>query len=309
MRLFVTSLSVASVCAVSLFVAGCGGSAATDTNALKSSGSQGGPTMASLSRVCGTPEPTLNEVMETMKVDQRLGDNPASRAKIVEIDTYVHVIRSGTAVSQGNIPDSMIETQMDVLNKSFRGQYGGQSSTVRFVLRGITRTTNSSWYNLSMGSTNEANMKAALRQGDKRTLNIYLANLSGGLLGWATFPTSVASNLTMDGVVCLTQSLPGGTAAPYNLGDTGTHEVGHWLGLFHTFQGGCSTANDGVADTPAESSPAFGCPNGRDTCTGASFPGVDPIENFMDYTDDSCMYKFTDGQAKRMKNLWTQYRQ
>jgi len=219
------------------------------------------------------------------------------------IPVYWHVINNGSALSNGNIPDSQITAQINVLNAAYA------STGWTFTLASVDRTTNASWYTCSGGSC-ETQMKNALRQGSADDLNIYSNNMGGGLLGWATFPSSYASQPKLDGVVLLYSSVPGGTAAPYNLGDTGTHEVGHWMGLYHTFQGGCSkqatTGGDLVSDTPAERSPAYGCPTGRNSC--ANIAGNDPITNFMDYTDDACMNTFSAGQDTRMDSLFTTYR-
>ena len=94
--------------------------------------------------------------------------------------------------------------------------------------------------------------------------------------------------------------------APYDLGRTATHEVGHYFGLLHPFAGACASASapacysdgDRICDTPPESSPAGGCPVGRDSCPGG---GLDPIENYMDYSDDLCMTRFSDEQMRRMR--------
>jgi hypothetical protein len=212
------------------------------------------------------------------------------------INVYFHVVSNG---STGNISDTMINSQMEVLNDAFRSW--GWS----FNLVSTSLTSNANWYNGCYGSYETA-MKTALRKGSADDLNIYTCNPSSGILGYATFPSSYASAPFKDGVVLLHSSLPGGNAAPYNLGDTATHEVGHWMGLYHTFQGGCNGNGDYISDTPAERSAAYGCPSGRDSCV--SKPGLDPIKNFMDYTDDFCMDRFSAGQDARMDLQFTTYR-
>lgn len=259
---------------------------------------------------CSTPDPTPAEVL---RVERELaatrpakggGSGFAEGSSTVSIPVYFHMIIRTNGV--GAIwSKSQLANQIRVLNDSFSGATGGADTGFRFYLAGITQTMNNTWYTASMGSNAEVQMKTALRQGGPDALNIYLNNMGGGSLGWATFPWNYASQPQMDGIVVLTQSIPGGNAVPYHLGDTATHEVGHWLGLYHTFQGGCTGSGDQVADTPAESSPAFGCPVGRDTCASL---GLDPIDNFMDYTDDSCMHRFTPGQAARAMNAWNTYR-
>ncbi|WAS90296.1 zinc metalloprotease [Nannocystis punicea] len=213
------------------------------------------------------------------------------------IPVWFHVIRSSTG--GGDVTDQQISAQMNLLNSTY-GPAG-----FSFALAGVDRTNNNAWYGMLSGSSAEVQAKNALRKGGKETLNVYTANIGEDLLGWATFPSQYNSSPKYDGVVLLNESMPGGKAAPYNLGMTGVHEVGHWMGLYHTFQDGCKKQGDLVDDTPAEKSPAFGCPEGRNTCPAA---GVDPIHNYMDYTDDACMNNFTAGQATRMKGQMTTYR-
>jgi hypothetical protein len=237
----------------------------------------------------------------------------------ITINVYFHVVQqNGTAGSSGTgfVPITALDNQINVMNNAYAGlgpnrngalQTGiGANLPFRFVRAGVNYTVNSTWYSAGPGTAAESAMKNALHTGTADDLNVY-TNSGGGYLGWATFPNEYATRPLMDGVVCYWATLPGSNYTPYNLGDTATHEVGHWLGLFHTFQGGCTGSGDGVSDTPAERTNNFGCPTGRDTCK--SNAGLDPIENFMDYTDDFCMYKFSAGQATRSDSMWATYRQ
>jgi hypothetical protein len=243
------------------------------------------------------------------------GDTSTGGARIysagsINIPVYFHVV--SMANGTGNIPDSRLDAQIAAMNEHYSGQdspvYRGAAANMsfRFVRAGVTRTVNDTWYNAGLGSAAESQMKNALRVGTADDLNFYTTG-GGGYLGWATFPNEYATRPKMDGVICYWATLPGSNYAPYNEGDTGTHEVGHWLGLYHTFQGGCQGSGDGVSDTPAERTNVFGCPtNNIDTCK--SLAGLDPYENFMDYTDDPCMYKFSLGQVDRTDSMWSTYR-
>lgn len=246
---------------------------------------------------------TSAEVEAAEKDDGVMGIE--ARGKKV-IDVHYHVVSKNDGT--GDVSDSDVMEQHRVLKRAFN------KNGFKCVKRQITRTKNDGWYDAAYGTPAETNMKSALRVGDSSTLNVYI-NYGGGsgILGYATFPNWYDSDPLQDGVVIAYGTLPNGYLSPYNLGDTLVHEVGHWLGLYHTFQGGCKRGwfkGDMVRDTPAVSSPNFGCPVGTDSCEGTvkSHGGLDAIHNFMDYTDDSCMDEFTKGQKRRMKKLWRTHR-
>ncbi|KDQ07744.1 hypothetical protein BOTBODRAFT_119606 [Botryobasidium botryosum FD-172 SS1] len=226
------------------------------------------------------------------------------------IQVYWHVITANGTVAGGNVSDSQIASNIDVVNKDYA------RSGISWKLAGTTRTQNSAWFNnVAPDDFEQTDMKTKLRKGDAKTLNVYTVGFTTGsakgLLGYSTFPMSYKDAPLDDGVVILFSSLPGGSTSGFNLGKTLTHEVGHWVGLYHTFEGGCNTPGDYVDDTPYEASPASGCPTGRDTCTGTNGEGVDPsalLSSSMDYSVDSCMTEFTAGQLARMNAQVSQYR-
>ena len=229
----------------------------------------------------------------------RTGASVAPSLVSATIPVHVHVMR--TASGGDDVTDAQIAQQIDVLNKTYAGQESttAASTGFTFVLAGTYRYDNSTW-NRDGSSTR---YRSQTRKGGANALNIWLVDFS--YLGVATFPWDYARNPAVDGVRVQYSSLPGGSTANFNLGETATHEVGHWLGLYHTFQGGCTSTNDQVADTPAQGSASSGCPAGRDSCT---LPGLDPIHNYMDYSYDSCYTGFSPGQSARMSSMYTAYR-
>ncbi len=217
------------------------------------------------------------------------GGRPGAAGAVVPV--HVHVMRD--AAGNGDVSDQQITDQIAVLNSSFGG------SGYSFALASIDRYNNNAWHN----DKSSAKYRSLTRKGGANALNMWLVDFK--YLGIATFPWDYQRNGAIDGIRVNYASLPDGSIANYNLGETATHEAGHWFGLYHTFQGGCTNANDEVSDTPAQSSPTSGCPEGRDSC---ALPGLDPIHNYMDYSYDSCYTEFTDGQVTRANQMWAAYR-
>ena len=228
-------------------------------------------------------------------LDRQKGRPPAGTT----IPVYVHVMAA--ADGTGDVSDAAIAEQIAVLNATFGGEESGDAAETgfTFTLADTDRYYNDTWHR--DGASQK--YRKLTRLGGANALNMWLVEFK--YLGIATFPWDYAKQPGIDGVRVHFASLPGGSIANYNLGETATHEVGHWLGLYHTFQGGCTELNDEVADTPAQSSPTTGCPVGRDSC---DLPGLDPINNYMDYSYDSCYTEFSAGQASRMTDMWTAYR-
>lgn len=263
------------------------------------------PTFAGKADRCGTRTPTLEEQNQAEQDLAPLRGRPTTG---IVVPVWIHVIDIGSGFANGDVSDRVIREQITVLNETFAGERGGADTGFRFELAGVDRTTNADWFYMKPQSIEERRAKDALRRGGAETLNIY--TVDGGLyLGWAYFPSGYSSQPVLDGVVIDFRSMPGGPYQAFSLGFTATHEAGHWLALYHTFQNGCTPNNDYVTDTPAERYPARGCPIGIDTCSSSRYPGLDPVQNYMDYSDDPCYNQFTDLQTDRMQAAWHTYRE
>lgn len=229
---------------------------------------------------------------------------------VIEIPVVVNVLYKTSAQ---NISDAQIASQITALNKDFSATNTDYNLTpaifqgvrsgninVRFVLDKTVRksTTKSSW------STNDAMKKAAngiVPTSPTTKLNLWVCNLGGGILGYAQFPGGSSAT---DGVVIDDNAFgtTGTAAAPFNKGRTATHEIGHWMNLRHIW-GDATCGNDQVGDTPLHNTANYGCPASghKSTCSGTP---VEMTMNYMDYTDDACMYMFSAGQKTRMQAVF-----
>ncbi|KAM0789510.1 hypothetical protein ACM66B_000329 [Microbotryomycetes sp. NB124-2] len=281
---------------------------------------------------CGSVDPVDNSTessmaqrvseLEQLVASQRRQSNSKKHAVAQatgdrQVRVHWHKILQNDTYQGGNYDDSAIDRQIEVLNERF-----GPSGFV-FTLESKDTTYNEDWFlRAGPGSTQETEMKTALRSPGADALNFYSVSFrqidTPGLLGVAAFPSWYRGDPVTDGVMFRFESLPGGSLSPnYNLGMVNAHEAGHWLGLMHTFQGPLGNANgnegsgcnhgDKVKDTPFTAAPTFGCPVQplESSCKKGTFI---QSENIMDYTYDTCKGLVTEGQSYRMQAQWDVYR-
>ena len=260
--------------------------------------------------------------VENLDIKHWISNNTSSSKSmpnIITIPVVVHVIYKN---SSQNISDAQIFSQIDILNEDFRMNNSDASSVpsafagaaadceIEFCLAvrdpngnvttGITRTytTTSSFSGYTSMKYSSTGGQDAWNTSDY--LNIWVCNLASGLLGFATFP---GGNSSTDGVVCDYAYFgnTGTATSPYDLGRTATHEVGHWLNLYHIW-GDSYCGNDYVSDTPKHEESNYGCPSypHASSCSGTGSSG-EMFMNYMDYTNDACMFMFSTGQKNRMR--------
>ncbi|KAK2605859.1 hypothetical protein QQS21_003699 [Conoideocrella luteorostrata] len=257
---------------------------------------------------CGAGSPSqeflsLSRAFRSQEANATAGGfSAAAAAQSTQINTYIHIMASDRTARGGYVSQSTIDEQMRILNSNYA------NTGFSFVLRDVDYTVDPNKSYLR-SLDDEYYIKRDLRKGSYSDLNLYyFVNTFRGNTGWCYYPTNApqgSESFIRDGCVIHQGSLPGGSYAPWNEGKITSHEVGHWMGLMHTFENGCYGNGDEVDDTPFQSTPTSGCPIGRDSCTQ---PGVDPIHNFMDYSDNACQTEFTNGQAARMRSWWDYYR-
>ncbi|EKD18142.1 metalloprotease [Drepanopeziza brunnea f. sp. 'multigermtubi' MB_m1] len=236
----------------------------------------------------------------------------ASPNNITEVDVYFHI--GSTVANQNRITDKIVTDQFDVLRASFLP--AGFSFRLVNTSRVVDDQVGRGFYVNGSISDFDAYtaFMSATRRGNYAALNVYFfTDLYDDLGGQCNLPRSVAegsSAFYLDGCVVNGNTMPGLSRAtivePPPRGHMAVHEVGHWFGVLHPFQGRtCDSFNDNVADTPATQS-SLGCVVGSDSCP--DLPGLDPIHNFMGYNDDSCTNEFTPGQQAHMRNMFDLWR-
>ncbi|KAG8804835.1 hypothetical protein FRC16_000089 [Serendipita sp. 398] len=228
----------------------------------------------------------------------------AAAVKRSAIPVVWHVIYTSKTLAGGYISNSAVKKSISALNAHYKGSGFG------FKLKQIKRKKNTNWFKKTKGNPTDSYMiamKNALHTGGASTLNVYTVDFADNTLGLAAFPWDYYGFPKRDGVVLQYNAYPGGSYKNYNQGKVLTHEVAHWLGVYHVFQGGsCSGMGDYVVDTPQQSTVSWGCPASKDSCP--SIGGGDNIHNFMDYTYDKCKTKFTKGQMTRATQMSNAYR-
>jgi len=244
---------------------------------------------------------------------------------VYKIPVVWHVIHASDGT--GNINRSFIDSQMKVLNEDFNALPGtngenGRNARIWFYLadeapdgsptNGIDRVQNNPWFNVGpTAGPPFFPFFPALAWDTNRYLNIYTKRLPQGLLGGASLPQAGVVGTPNDWIVLSYRYVgrPSINGGAYDLGRTATHEVGHWLGLVHTFQGGCGSADcyrsgDLLCDTRPQAAPVFGCPGAEVSCGGIPVP----VENHMGYANDVCKERFTPEQVNRMRCTLSNWR-